>query len=1157
MPDHPVDPLLLDEEGHTECLLGNEAIVRGALEAGVAFAAGYPGTPSSEITDCFARIAEDAGIAFEYSVNEKLSVEMAFAASLAGARSICAMKHLGLMYAGDPISTIPYVGTVGGMVIVSAGDPSCRTSPNEQDHRYLGPMLHIPVLDPSTPQDAYDMTRFAFELSEKSRLPVLLRPLTRVCHSREIITFGKLRKPSVRGFVKDPRRLVPVPANARGLRKEVTSRIEIARSLLADSGFLKTSGRGKIAILASGEAAAATVDVLKENGLLEKLRFISLGCVYPIPEKQLLESLKGVERLLVIEELSPYLEDHLRALCFLNRKSIELLGKRTGHFPFEFEYEPEIILRGIHRAFGIGHEPPEPLPMEPVPPRPPMLCPGCPHRASQFALRTVFGDETLYFNDIGCYSLAYGPPIDTADALLCMGAGFSLAAGVSRMTGKRTVGIMGDSTFFHSGMPALFNAVKENANMVAVILDNQVTAMTGFQESPTVVIEGDRFRREVSIESVVRALGAPHVEVVDPYDLAATVAVLERARNATGTSVVILERACPVHLSRETGLPFKTATYEIDPGRCRLCGREESGHRCKVQTAERYERQMAKSRCIEACDPGILRPDMDPCATRCPLNLCIKGYTNLIAAGEYRDAMNLILRETALPETVCRVCHHPCESVCVRQDLDEPVAVNALKRFVVEWSTSHEHAYRPEIEPENGKRIAVIGAGPAGLAAAHDLVLRGYRVTLFDAEDKPGGLLRTGIPRYRLPREALDRDIRRILDLGVKFKGKTRLGKDIALKKLLAQGFDAIFLAVGAQTWQKLEIEGKDGPGHPEVVESMQYLKAANLGQKPETGRRVVVVGGGNAALDAARTALRQGAEKATIAYRRTREEMPALPDEIREAEEEGVEMVTQILPIRLDSKGILAISTRQGDPDASGRRTPVPIPGSERLIEADQVIAAIGQSPDPDLLTQDDLRLVRNPDGSIRINPDTGQTSHPQIFAGGDVTPESRNVTDAMASGRRAAWGIDLSLRGREAANRIVPPDRPDLSKEPEKPYIARLIRERRERPAEIDRSERTRSDHEVLKPLTEEQARREASRCMVCAVCGNCRICLDLFGCPAFFVAGDRIQIDPDLCMGCGICARICTNGAIRKVEESSGGKPMDNQSCQMKIVTEDLKR
>ncbi|MFC1852845.1 thiamine pyrophosphate-dependent enzyme, partial [candidate division CSSED10-310 bacterium] len=562
------DPLLVDVEGHVESLLGNEAIVRGALESGVAFASGYPGTPSSEVTDSFARIAAQSGIHFEYSVNEKVALEMAFAASLAGSRSICAMKHLGLMSAGDPLSTIPYVGTVGGMVVVSAGDPSCLTSPNEQDQRHLSRMLQLPMFDPCTPRDAYDMTRFAFELSEACCLPVIMRITTRICHSRGLITYGRLLAPRTGSFKRDPQRFVPIPTNARRLRIELKERINTASELIDKSDFFRIEGQGKIVVLASGAPAATCADIIRESNLSSRVLLMTSQIIYPLPVTKLMAELRRAEQVLVVEELSPFLEDTVRALCQQFQINCEIYGKRTAHFPEEFEYEPEVIKRGLGKFLGVDLLPEQISADYPVPPRPPILCPGCPHRSTYFAARMAFGDEYLYFNDIGCYTLGYGPPLNTADALLCMGAAFTLAAGVSRVTGKRTVGFMGDSTFFHSGMPALLNALKENANMVAVILDNQVTAMTGFQESPSVQIVEGKPRRDVSIEAMIRGLGAPDVVTINPHDLPIAIAAFERARDSESVSVIIAEEPCPVYLARETGQDQGSVTYTIDHSIC-------------------------------------------------------------------------------------------------------------------------------------------------------------------------------------------------------------------------------------------------------------------------------------------------------------------------------------------------------------------------------------------------------------------------------------------------------------------------------------------------------------------------------------------------------------------------------------------------------------
>jgi len=1161
-PGHPedlrntMDPLLVDVEGFTASLLGNEAIVRGALEAGVAFASGYPGTPSSEVTDSFARIADEAGIVFEYSVNEKVALEMAFAASLSGARSICAMKHLGLMCAGDPISTIPYVGTVGGMVIVSAGDPSCRTSPNEQDQRHLGVMLNIPVLDPSTPEDAYSMARRAFDLSEHCRLPVLLRITTRVCHSRATVHYGEIRPPFVTGFVRDPQRYTPIPVNARRMRRELPGRLERAREWMSAAGLFRRNGSGRRAILASGAPAATTLDILRDEGLEDEVVLAVLGGVHPLPFDELRALLDEVDTVAVVEELSPFLEDALRAYCQRERIDVTILGKGTGHFPEEFEYLPATIRRGLRDALGLETGVPDPAvaaSYDPVVPRPPSLCAGCPHRTTYFAARAAFGEERLYFNDIGCYTLGYGEPLGTVDALLCMGAGFSLAAGVARTTGEKTVGFVGDSTFFHSGMPPLLNAIKEDVDMVAVILDNQVTGMTGFQESPTVEVTetGDTLTRRVSIEAVVRALGAEHVETVRPSNLAETVAAFGRAREHVGVSVIIAEQPCSVFLSRATGAPARAAGhYRIDQSRCRTCGREAEGHRCRHGLTRGLERHLADTRARQVGEGGegtYLHPPapVAPCARACPLHPCIPGYAGHVAAGQFKEAYELIASTCALPDSVCRVCHRPCEEVCVRAEDGEPVAINDLKRFVADWAAS-QGGIELDVprEPANGLKVAVIGAGPAGLAAAHDLALRGYAVRLYDAGEHPGGLLRTGIPPFRLPRRALERDVERILRLGVTFRGNVVLGRDLSLDELLDEARnDAVLVAIGAHASTRLELPVADGAGPPPpVVDALEYLESALDGGSVPEGRRVVVIGGGNAAMDAARIALRRGAERVTVAYRRRVEELPALADELREARLEGVELLAQRRPLRLvpadprrgAAGGVECVETRPGEPDASGRCRPVPVEGSAHLLEADLVIAAVGQWPRTEPLAVRGVPLATNGDGTLRADPETGATSAPRVFAAGDVMPGARTVTDAMAAGVRAAWGIDAHLRGGCAADRRPPPPIPSpVDPAERRARFHDLVRVPRHHPEELPPEERG-GFAENVATLTEEAARGEAARCEVCGMCGNCRACLDLFGCPAFHLVDDRIEIDELLCTGCGICAAFCPNGAIVPARE-----------------------
>ena len=1129
-----IDPLVLDIEGHKESLLGNEAIVRGAIESGVGFASGYPGTPSSEVTDSFARIAKSCGIHFEYSVNEKIALEMAFAASLAGTRSICAMKHLGLVYAGDPLSTIPYMGTVGGMVIVSAGDPSCRTSPNEQDQRFLGDMLHIPVFDPSTPGEAYEMTRFAFDLSESSNLPVILRIVTHVCHSRAPIIYKRLKQPEFKGFERNPSRFVPLPAHATQLRLKINERLEIAEKEMSNSSFFETVGNGKLGIIATGAPAAVCADLIQELDLENEITLFSTGMAYPTQRKRLQEFLTGFEQVLVVEELSPYLEDTVSALCHQLGIATQILGKRTEHLPGQFEYDSAIIHHAIAKCLGLDL-PSEPASeLSPVPPRPPCLCPGCPHRSSYFAAKAVFGEDTLYFNDIGCYSLGFAPPMRAADALLCMGAAYTLAAGVSRTTGQRTVGFLGDSTFFHSGMPSLLNAIKENDNMVAVIMDNQVTAMTGFQDSPGVELVDNNPVREISIENVVRALGAEQVVTVDPHHLPSTLMAFENAKKQEGISVIITKNPCPVYLARETRSSVHANKYEVVNEWCQYCGRESDGLRCSADTLVGFERHMARGRALETTKIAW-QNQTAPCSAHCPLSLCVQGYVGYIASGNYQEALDMIMDHCPLPETTCRVCHKPCESVCVREETDEAIGINDLKRFVVEKANDLDLKYSPSLKSANGKKVAVIGAGPAGLSAAHDLRIRGYEPTIFEAEDEPGGLLMTGIPEYRLPREALKRDISRILELGVSFKGGQRLFKDFFLDDLFEQGFEAVFLGVGAQNGVKLNLPSpeKDGKS-PAIIDALDYLRSINLDKPAFTGQNVLVIGGGNAAIDAARTAKRSGADNVSIIYRRNREDMPAAIEEIEGAVQEGIELQVHFQPLSIsggDRIGLECLKTEPGPPDSSGRSRPVPVEGSNRFFEADLIITAIGQELDQSVTKTGNLSVDFQPNSLPKVNPQTGQTSDPRIFSGGDVVDEDRTVTGAIAWGKLAAWGIDCHLGGQKQAG--PKPKTPGISLNlTPMPDVKRADLGKRQQPSESEPGDRISGFSEVREVLTEQQALLEASRCLICGSCGNCRTCIDVLGCPAFSLENGRVSINPDLCNGCGICAVICPNGAIQEV-------------------------
>lgn len=574
--------ILQDRPGTRACLLGNLAIVRGALEAGVQFFSCYPGTPSSEIGDTFARIAKEADVLFEYSVNEKIAVEVAFAASLAGARAMCGMKHLGLSYASDPISSMPYVGVEGGMVVVSAADPSAITSPNEQDQRHFSRFLYFPVFDPATPEDARKMTRYAFQFSETTRLPVIIRPTTRVCHSSGMVELGPLptRKNEIR-FTKNPARYVPIPANARRMRTELTGRYRHAEQLLQASGFFPRSGNGRRGIIASGVAYAYTVQVIEDLGVQSEVTLQQVGA-YPIPEQLLRAFLESVDSVLVVEELTPFVEDWLSLCAFRNGRQIPVLGKHSGHFPVEFEYSPDLVEDAVRDYMNLQKREPVSVAVPEMLPRPPVLCPGCPHRASFYMVNKAFGKHTVYCNDIGCYTLGYGQPLHACDLLLCMGSSITQASGIARVTGRRTVAYIGDSTFFHSGLPALANAVQAEDNVTVVILDNYITAMTGFQ--PSLTTNGrtanerqqpasqtcERVADDYAIERAVRGLGVREVHSVDPFDEEATLAALRQARSGSGVNVVVCHSPCVVN-ERRGGGGREGAPVAINQELCNAC----------------------------------------------------------------------------------------------------------------------------------------------------------------------------------------------------------------------------------------------------------------------------------------------------------------------------------------------------------------------------------------------------------------------------------------------------------------------------------------------------------------------------------------------------------------------------------------------------------
>jgi indolepyruvate ferredoxin oxidoreductase alpha subunit len=559
--------LLTDSPGKTMMMLGNEAIARGGIESGVALATTYPGTPSSEISLNLFQISQETDLYFEYSTNEKVALEVAAAAANCGLRVMCMMKHVGVNVAADALMTLAYVGITGGLVIVSADDPFMFSSQNEQDNRYYGKLSGLPILEPSSVPEAGRMVGEAFDLSEKLRLPVILRTTTRINHSNAHVTLNEIAPRKTKGsFTKDPFNLVTVPAVSRQLHVKLLDKIEQATALSNASPLNRIEGSGKWGIVCNGVSYHYVRDAVRDLGLGEdQVTVLRIGFSHPLPGETITTFLKGCDKVLVVEEGEPYMEESIKAMAQEAGLTLPIRGKAPDAFSRLYEYDPAKVRAVIADTFGVEYSPNLPVDTADVPEipmRPPNLCAGCSHRATFYAVgKAAEGLDTIYPTDIGCYTLGFLPPLSMGDFLICMGSSAGTACGFSAATDQKVIAYIGDSTFFHSGIPPLVNAVFNNHNYTLVILDNGITAMTGHQPNPGV--DMNQFNLEgygrVSIEAVVRALGVEHVSVIRPYRIKKSIAAIREALEYKGVSVVIAEELCTLYakgLKKAVGKPF-------------------------------------------------------------------------------------------------------------------------------------------------------------------------------------------------------------------------------------------------------------------------------------------------------------------------------------------------------------------------------------------------------------------------------------------------------------------------------------------------------------------------------------------------------------------------------------------------------------------------
>ena len=576
-----------------QLILGNEAVARGLYEAGCSFVSSYPGTPSTEITEAVAKYPE---VYAEWAPNEKVAMEAAFGASLAGRRSFCGMKHVGLNVAADPLFTISYTGVNGGMVIGVADDAGMHSSQNEQDSRHYAMSAKIPMLEPSDSSEALNFAKLAYELSEKFDTPVLLKMCTRVSHSQSIVETGE-RIECVKEYQKDIAKYVMMPGNAKKRHPVVEARtkalIEYAET--ADINRIEAGSDSKIGIITSSTSYQYVKEVLGDT-----YPVLKLGMIWPLPEKKIADFAASVEKLVIVEELDGFIESHCRNL------GLACVGK--SDFPNIGELMPLDVAAKLSEVWQIG-----PKLDAAIPPRPPVMCAGCPHRGLFYTLKK---NKITVLGDIGCYTLGAVAPLAAVDSVICMGASVSGLHGFSKSQNgamdNKTVAVIGDSTFMHSGITGLVNMAYNESNATVIIVDNSITGMTGHQQNPTTGfnLKGDPCAK-IDLETLCRAVGIKRVRVIDPYNLAECDAVIKEELNANEPSVIISRRPCALLKYVKHNKPIT-----VDEDKCIGC---KSCMRigCPAISIVGGKAKIDNTLCVgcgvceQLCKPGALNPNKE------------------------------------------------------------------------------------------------------------------------------------------------------------------------------------------------------------------------------------------------------------------------------------------------------------------------------------------------------------------------------------------------------------------------------------------------------------------------------------------------------------------------------------------------------------------
>jgi indolepyruvate ferredoxin oxidoreductase alpha subunit len=1103
-------------------VLGNEAIARGVIESGCHFFSAYPGTPSSEILPAIVRFKKENNldIYVEWSTNEKVAFENALVATYTGKRAAVAMKQVGLNVATDPLMSAAYIGNIGGFVIICCDDPGPFSSQTEQDTRFMAMFAKVPVFDPANPKEAQKMLPLAFDLSEKYQIPVILRPVLRVSHAQQTIPFHPIQKVERKAtFSHNPLRWSATPRFRFLLHKQLNQKLkniaEAFNNMPALNFIENDREKAVLGIIASGIGYAYARDVLFQLGLQEEIPVLKIGTPFPLPTETVEAFIDKCGHVLILEETEPVIELQIR-------DKSKISGRLDNAIPNEGEMLPEVVTQIVadlckRYSIPVG-EIPSTAGLEKLiaglglPIRRPTLCSGCPHRASFYAIKKAFPNG-IFPSDIGCYTL--GMNMESVDTCHDMGGAITFSSGlyqVHHQDGKKIpiIATIGDSTFYHSGAPGLLNAVYNGARFVLVILDNSITAMTGMQPTPESGVTADGHPgRALSIEALVKGCGVNYLRVINPYEIKGMIREVRRAHQYTqskegGVAVIIARYPCITYQKEQLLVrPIKVDIRHVAPPEKDL--------------------PQVKSGAMPQSLLPVYQDKIAPCTGACPIQVDARGYIALIKQGRFGEALALVRQRNPFPAITGRLCARPCEKVCRRGDVDQPIAIDLLKRFLADQEKVPAIDFTPG--PRKKEKVAVVGSGPTGLMAAYDLRRYGYPVTVFEALPVLGGTMAVGTGRFRLPEEVLSREIETVKKLGAKFEFHTMVGKKVSLKDLKAKGYKAILLAVGAHRPRGEKLPGSHAKG---VIDQLAFLKRVALKQKLPAALQVIVLGGNDRSIDAARTALRLGAKEVTVLFSRTRKEMPASTSEILEAEKEGVlfqflSVPTKISVSRDKATGVKFKKALLSTPTSLGRTRLLSTEGPEKEFKADLVITSPAYVPD---LSEFGDSVPQTAWKTIQVDPMTLATSVEGLFAGGDAVTGPKNFIEGLAAGRKAALSIHRYLSGEDLkSNREFE----GVSTVLVSVNIEKVETQPRVEEPVLSIDERGRSFKEVNLLPSEEAILEEAKRCLHCGACTQCDTCM--IQCPegAITRAENGYLINYEKCTGCRVCVQECPTSAI----------------------------